>query len=213
MIQFLFSVVKNLLKNTFLYRLYFYTNSLMVWNGRAYAAPSPSFIKQKCLLRNGLPHAVWVETGTYLGFTTNYLKSIGSRVYTIEPQKEFYERAKHRFRSDDNVQVLLGTSEDILPVLLKEISGDINFWLDGHYSGGETFKAETDTPIIQELIAISSNLDHLGRVVIMIDDVRCFNPTIPEFASYPPLDYLVDWAREHKFSWHIEHDIFVAKRV
>jgi hypothetical protein len=50
----------------------------------------------------------------------------------------------------------------------------------------------------------------MGRVVVMIDDIRCFDPDVD--AAYPSLDYLVDWARSHGFSWHIEHDIFVAKR-
>jgi hypothetical protein len=45
----------------------------------------------------------------------------------------------------------------------------------------------------------------------MVDDVRCFNPHIAEFSGYPDMDYLVDWARQHGFKWHIEHDIFVAR--
>jgi hypothetical protein len=47
----------------------------------------------------------------------------------------------------------------------------------------------------------------------MIDDVRCFDPSVREYADYPPLDELVDWARANRLRWHIEHDIFVARSV
>jgi hypothetical protein len=39
-----------------------------------------------------------------------------------------------------------------------------------------------------------------------------FNPGQAGSEGYPSLDLLVDWARSNNFHWHIEHDIFVAKR-
>jgi hypothetical protein len=45
----------------------------------------------------------------------------------------------------------------------------------------------------------------------MIDDVRLFNGSVHVYGSYPTLDTLVDWARQHNLAWHIEHDIFVAR--
>jgi hypothetical protein len=95
--------------------------------------------------------------------------------------------------------------------LLAAINGDVNFWLDGHYSAGPTFKGRSDTPIIEELSCISANLGRLGRACVLIDDLRCFDPTLLEFSSYPSIDYLVNWARENNLKWHVEHDIFVAR--
>jgi hypothetical protein len=37
-------------------------------------------------------------------------------------------------------------------------------------------------------------------VAVLVDDVRCFDPQIEEFSTYPPIDFLVDWARSNKFS-------------
>jgi hypothetical protein len=45
----------------------------------------------------------------------------------------------------------------------------------------------------------------------MIDDVRCFNPELIEYSSYPTLNTLVEWANQNGLSWKIEHDIFIAK--
>ena len=87
----------------------------------------------------------------------------------------------------------------------------MNFWLDGHFSAGATFQGELDTPIISELDAIAANLPNLLPIAILIDDVRCFDPTLPEYATYPPLDVLVDWARKHDLRWHIEHDIMIMR--
>ena len=144
------------------------------WATRAYAAPSPHFIKEIVLLRNGFPNAIWVETGTYLGQTTKELAKHGLFVYSIEPEPTLYSNASAFFQSFSNVEILRGFSEEILPSLLPKLSGDINFWLDGHYSGGVTQKGPQDTPILDELSCIAGNLRNFGNVCVMIDDIRCF---------------------------------------
>jgi len=186
--------------------------ALKAWRRRAYAAPSPNTIKRSVLERNGIPGATWVETGTFKGNTTAFLAGIGGAVYSIEPEPTLFANAERRFAGDDRITILNGPSEKIFPDLLPTLSGDINFWLDGHYSAGVTFKGDIDTPIIAELDEISRNLDRFGRMTVLIDDLRCFDPDIPEYAEYPSLDYLVDWARENGFKWSIEHDIFIARR-
>jgi hypothetical protein len=114
-------------------------------------------------------------------------------------------------RNTSNVKIIKGLSEDVFPKLLPTISGNICFWLDGHYSAGITFKGPRDTPIIDELAIIGENIINMSTVVLMVDDIRCFDPKNPEFSAYPPVDFLVDWARIHNLTWHIEHDIFIAK--
>jgi hypothetical protein len=181
------------------------------WEARDYAVPSPHFIKQAVLLRNAFPNAKWIETGTYLGETTKKLSEHGAYVYSIEPEPTLYANAATYFKSYPNVEILKGLSEEIFPSLLPSLSGDINFWLDGHYSAGITHKGPQDTPILDELAHISSNLHHFGRVCVMIDDIRCFNPELDEYSAYPSLNMLVDWANQNRLNWHIEHDILVAK--
>jgi len=199
------------MKNNSLYRFFSTIRDCLQWAERGYAAPSPHFIKQECLLRNGFPSASWVETGTFLGQTTQLLARHAAKVYSIEPEPKLFARAQKLFRSQKHVEILNGTSENVFPYLLPRLRGDVNFWLDGHYSAGITFKGEQDTPILDELASISLNLDSFGKICVLIDDIRCFNPLLPEYSTYPSLDTLVAWAIEHKLSWHIEHDIFIAK--
>ncbi len=199
------------MKNNPVYRFFSSIRDSFQWAERGYAAPSPHFIRRECLLRNGLPSATWVETGTFLGQTTQLLAKHATKVYSIEPEPKLFARAQKLFSSQKHVEILNGSSEDVFPVLLPHLRGDVNFWLDGHYSAGITFKGAQDTPILDELASISRNIDSFGKICVLVDDIRCFNPLLPEYSTYPSLDTLVDWAIEHKLNWHIEHDIFIAK--
>ena len=181
------------------------------WADRQFAAPSPHFVKQEVLLRNGLRDATWVETGTYLGDTTSVLSKVARTVYSIEPEPALFSKAEQKFRNSSNVKIIPGLSEEVFPKLLPTLSGDICFWLDGHFSGGTTFKGPQETPILDELDAIAQNMAKMGKVVVLVDDIRLFGSTDPEFSAYPSIDFLVDWARKHDLSWHIEHDIFIAR--
>ena len=181
------------------------------WAERGYAAPSPSYIKQRVLLRNGTPNATWIETGTYMGETASFLSDHAKKVFTIEPAIKLYEAAKYRFASKPNIEVIHGLSETVFPELIPKLSGEVNFWLDGHFSAGPTHKGPKDTPIEDELACIEKHLKNFSKLVVLIDDVRCFNPSLPDFSTYPKIDVLVDWARKNNLDWHIEHDIFVAK--
>ena len=181
------------------------------WADRQFAAPSPHFVKQGVLLRNGLRDAIWVETGTYMGDTTSVLSKVAKMVFSIEPEPTLFSKAEQKFRNTSNVKIMPGLSEEVLPKLLPTLSGDICFWLDGHFSGGITFKGPQETPILDELDAIGRNIAKMGMVLVMVDDIRLFGSTNPEFLAYPSIDFLVDWARKHNLNWHIEHDIFIAK--
>src|SRR5450759_1346249 len=77
-----------------------------LWAERGYAAPSPSFIKRQVVLRNGIPGATWVETGTYKGDTAALLSDSAKMVFTIEPAPHLFEAAKKRFASKHNVEVI-----------------------------------------------------------------------------------------------------------
>jgi hypothetical protein len=187
------------------------SSDLEHWRARGFAAPSPNFIKRATVLRNGLTNGTWVETGTYKGETTELLAQNASMVYSIEPAPTLYAEARQKFETTSKVEIINAPSETALPELLPKLSGDISFWLDGHNSGGVTFKGPNDTPIVEELQCISQHLGRFEKVVILIDDIRLFNGRIYTYGPYPSRDYLVDWAREHQMTWHIEQDIFVCK--
>lgn len=184
------------------------------WFKNGFSGNSPDWVKRRVLFRHAVHNATFVETGTFLGNTSTFLASFSANLYTIEPEGKLHKMASHRFRNVSKINTLKGTSEETFPELLPRLSGDINFWLDGHYSGGITFKGDSDCPVAAELEQIEKNLDRFDRVSVLIDDVRCFPPSQTsalDESDYPPLDSLVDWARCNKFSWQIEHDIFIAK--
>lgn len=183
-----------------------------LWKYRLYDAPSPWYVKIDVLVRNSIPHATWVETGTFLGETTRILANHGTQVFSIEPAYDLYARAEHKFRNQTKIKILNGKSEDVFPILLKDIEGSVNFWLDGHYSAGATYQGEKDTPIAEELQHIERNMSRYSGISVFVDDVRCFGSSLTVYSTYPNIDYLVDWARRNKLKWHIEHDIFVAKK-
>lgn len=185
--------------------------ALRTWGASSFTSPSPHFIKQACVLRNGLKGSTYLETGTYLGDTTALLSLVAERVISIEPEIKLYQLAQLRFENSKNIEIINATSESIFPVLIPKLRGDVSFWLDGHYSSGETFQGRKNTPIIEELNEIGKNLLNFNKVVIMVDDVRCFDPSIAGFEDYPTRSYLVNWADKNKLTWTIEHDIFIAR--
>lgn len=183
---------------------------LIKWQNNNYAMPAPHFIKQKVLLRNVIKNAITIETGTNSGDTAKILSKYSTIVYTLEPSKKLYKLAEKNLRKSKNIILVNKTSEEYLGGLLKTLKGKVNIWLDGHYSGGETYKGKIDTPIIHELKQIELNLNNFESIVILIDDVRLFEE-IPNNSGYPSRSYLVNWANKHNLDWKIELDIFIAR--
>ena len=140
----------------------------------------------------------FIETGTHLGDTLAYVaQQKGVHATSIELDEAYYRAAKQRFLSYTNVTILQGDSGKLLPEHVRQLQEPALFWLDGHYSGGDTGKGELDTPVSAELEAIlgSSVKGH----VILIDDARCFDGN----QDYPHLDRLLETVRR-KDTHHIE---------
>jgi hypothetical protein len=140
-----------------------------------------------------------------------FLSRDAVKIYSIEPERTLFQNAKIRFEKNLAVEIVEGLSEDVLGPVLEKVAGDVNFWLDGHFSAGPTFQGPKDTPVLEELKTIGSHLNRLGKVSILIDDVRCFSSSDPQYESYPSLDELVTWAKANGFSWNIQYDILVLR--
>ena len=147
--------------------------------------------------------SAFVETGTYLGDTLAHVAHDQNiSCLSIELDSELYRAAKKRFRNRSNVRVLQGDSGELLPGIIEELSGPALFWLDGHYSGGITAKAEVDTPVSRELQSILDS--KIKEHVVLIDDARCFDGT----HGYPFLDELLTTVRrQSKYDVEISADI------
>jgi hypothetical protein len=183
------------------------------WQKAGWPAPVPQKVKMDVLKRYSIPGMTWVETGTWMGDTTKALSGSARHVHSIEPQLDFVVAARERFRNLINVSLHHGTSEELFEEVVGSCSGDLAFWLDGHFSFGGTYEGEIDTPILSELQVVAENLSRFNSVSVFVDDFRCFDPSNAEFSDYPEKKVLVDWATENRLSWTVEHDIFVAFRV
>ena len=182
------------------------------WQEAGWSVPAPQNVKMNVLRRYSRTGMTWIETGTWMGDTTDELAGMALHVHSIEPQLEFVNSARERFRNSNNVSLHHGTSEQLFNEVLSSCSGDVAFWLDGHFSAGATYEGEVDTPILSELRAIKENLHRFSNVSVFVDDFRCFDPSNSEFSDYPEKKVLVDWAEENGLIWTVEHDIFVATR-
>lgn len=127
------------------------------------------FLKE---LANMFTCTVFIESGTYMGETVKKALPFFNEIHSIELAKNLYLQASKRFEQDHHVKIHFGNSPEILSKILPFIQGKILFWLDGHYSGGQTAKGNENTPIIQELTAIKNS--GITNAIILVDDIRCF---------------------------------------
>lgn len=172
--------------------------------------PLPHRMKMGVLTTYGDPSGVWIESGTYLGRTTQFLARSAKHVFTIEPSVDLARRADRRFRGNSKVSVINGLSECELPKILSESSGSISLFLDGHFSSGETFRGPFDTPIIAELTAVENFWDGASPLAILVDDFRCFASRGNSIGSYPSRGFLIDFAERMELNWTVEFDIFAC---
>jgi hypothetical protein len=147
---------------------------------------------------------VFIESGTNTGDTVAFLENEFEHVYTIELAETYAQAAKKRFAEKSNVTVIQGDSATEIKNILGDISSSCMFWLDGHYSQGDTAKGELDTPILAEL---SSCLTHGNQHLILIDDARLFIGR----HDYPTLFQLKKFVQEKNpaYSVYVQKDIII----
>jgi hypothetical protein len=140
------------------------------------AYPLPPQSVKLAVIRNNIPTPrphVFIETGTYYGDTVAAVKDMYANVISIEVDETIYKKACARFANDKNVRIAQGDCASEMPAILATLQEPAVFWLDGHYSGGETGKGEVEDPILISLNQIAAHpvRDH----VIFVDDARTFD--------------------------------------
>lgn len=161
--------------------------NLVVWKLKGSPTPPPGQYKRRELQRLGKEHGLdtFIETGTLHGETIATLKPHFKKLYSIELNPNFHKAALERFANDAHVDIIFGDSGVELPKLADQLEQPALFWLDAHWSGGQTAKGLSNTPIVKE---ISHLLSSEKRHIIVIDDVREFGtdpdyPTLEEFTA------------------------------
>jgi len=124
----------------------------------------------------------FVETGTFIGNTAYWASQNFERVFTVEFAEAIYRRATERYGHVDNISFLYGHSREKLQTIVSQLDAPALFWLDAHWSGGQTYGERDECPVLDEIAIINRS----GRdSYILIDDARLF-------LSPPPLPHRAD---------------------
>ena len=113
----------------------------------------------------------FIETGTSNGETTFALEPCFDKLYTIEFSEKYYNNTKNKY-SGNKINFILGDSSIVFKSLLPTITDKCIFFLDGHYSSGDTGKSEKDCPLDEEITHINNLFQN--DAIIIIDDFRLF---------------------------------------
>jgi hypothetical protein len=174
------------------------------WERDGRPAPPPHIVKQRNIheyrQRYGLE--VLVETGTFKGDMVEAMKRDFRKLYSIELADHFHVAAVQRFYNDPHVKILHGDSGKVLSELVPQLDGPALFWLDGHYSAGNTARGDKDTPVMEELGHIFARPDF--KCVILIDDARLFEGKSEQV--YPSVDEVKAFVARHRPDWKVEVD-------
>lgn len=127
--------------------------------------------KEAKFLKKSLSLDVFVEGGTFRGGTAKKMSESFRRVFTIEKSDLMFDIAKENLKDISNVEILKGDTREHLKDILDN-NDNIFFWMDAHWSGGDTYGEEDECPLIGELEIIFGYPDK--NKVILIDDARLF---------------------------------------
>ena len=176
-------------------------------NGRSTAPPH--LVKQGVIRRYAAMHrcSTLVETGTFRGDMLLAMLDDFRTLYSIELHPKLHSRAQQLFRDQPKVRLLQGDSGEKISDVLADLNEPAVFWLDGHFSAGNTARADLNTPIIAELDKVLKH--RIPNHVVLIDDARLFTgeddyPTIEANRS--------QLARTGQFNLSVENDVIAITR-
>ena len=184
------------------------------------AWPITQYRKRSVFLKFSSKSTCWVESGTFKGTTTHFLSNHNLWVHSMEPSPHYFDLARKKLIGQTNVLVHFGPSKDILKNILITIDknrelaqgpiiSNIVFFLDGHFSGGLTYK-DPGSPIKSELAIIDDHYrPNFKNLTILIDDARLFKKSAP---GYPSLNFIKEWAFKRGFSVVEVKDLIILKQ-
>ena len=116
-------------------------------------------------------YSCFIETGTLNGDTTFALEPHFDKLYTVEYSEKYYNNTRSKY-TGNKINFIHGDSSIVFESLLPTISDKCIFFLDGHWSGGDTGKSNKDCPLDEEITHINNLFQH--DAIIVIDDFRLF---------------------------------------
>jgi hypothetical protein len=92
----------------------------------------------------------FIESGTHNGATIFSIEPHFDKLITIEYSEKYYNRTKNKY-TGNKINFILGDSSIVFETLLPTISDKCIFFLDGHWSGGDTGHSTKDCPLNEEI--------------------------------------------------------------
>jgi hypothetical protein len=126
-------------------------------------------------LQEAVGATTFVETGTCVGNTAAWAATAFDRVLTVEMADSLYAKALELHGDNTRIEFHKGDSRRFLADVVPTLNGPALFWLDAHWSEGETYGADDPCPLLEELRILNGR----SGDVIIIDDAR-------QFLSPPP---------------------------
>lgn len=117
---------------------------------------------------------VLVETGTNQGKTSRWAAAHFEQVITIEGYRPLYDKVSNDPTRPPNVKYLFGDSRALLCTLIAGLNQPAIFWLDAHWCGEETFGAEAECPVLEEIAAVNAQHFQQPGHIVLVDDARLF---------------------------------------
>ena len=142
---------------------------------------------------------VFVEGGTYKGGTAKSMGKKFRKIFTIEKSDIMFEIAKENLKDTNNITLLKGDTREHLDSIIGN-NENILFWLDAHWSGGDTYGEEDECPLIEELDII---FKYQKNYVILIDDARLFLAPPPYPHNFNNWQSLTDIMKAIPESWEL----------
>jgi hypothetical protein len=179
------------------------------WELGGRTAAPPHLVKQRLIRRYAAQHccATLVETGTYKGDMLLAMLHDFRTLYSIELHPKLHFRAQQLFLNQPKVRLLQGDSGQKIADVLAELDQPAVFWLDGHFSAGQTAKADLNTPILAELDQVLKH--RVKNHVVLIDDARLFDGR----DDYPTIEFLTArLSRVGQFQITVEDDVIAITR-
>jgi hypothetical protein len=165
-----------------------------------------SSVRGSCSLRSSTlekyPNKYFIETGTYKGGGIKAAQRAGFKnIISIEINTKFYEYTYNRYKSVPGIEIWLGDSAELLPIVLQNIEEPATIFLDAHRLRTEEFTGQS--PLIQELGAIKNH--HVRTHTIIVDDMHKADAGISDWEGVSTLeiiyklkeinpDYLLEYA-------------------